>query len=438
MQLITLIESCNQKSLYVMQITDNTEIQQNAFSAKIVNDSTDKVIIVKNENNERIKEVQPFATWEIFKDDCLVNIKLYFSVIDRTEIEYMAFNKEGEAVNGIDGSIQYKNVLGQLFGDAFLLWKNRILSIFGNLEVTSTSSIVGNAFEVKNSNNVNLRTINSKGEETKSISTQAVGRSLNNSYVDIGISNIINYIINTVGGVNMVGEDLSITASGIGSNPSRVVGRRTTLNLPQSGGNYHNVASWNELTGTGNGTAGYFSNCLSVGNLPVYYNSPVVDNKGYIGMKATGVDTGLDINYYAQEGGMQTTLRLDRDAEPNPNSNMLAVNDGMQIRFKNFIDRTFNSPNPGANDTITLDYLGVRIKDTTQFLATTEMFFKTTQNGVSIEALTLNGNKLKISTADGGIGFYGTTPIAKQNLLTIPTPEEIAIILQNLGLVNLI
>lgn len=60
------------------------------------------------------------------------------------------------------------------------------------------------------------------------------------------------------------------------------------------------------------------------------------------------------------------------------------------------------------------------------------------KTGVENFALDINEKDIKIGFSDGKHSFYGGVPVAKQNLSASPTNAELATILSNLGLVNIV
>jgi len=331
---------------------------------------------------------------------------------------------------GIEGSVQVKDANGRLFGNSLLSFIAGLFSIYGSLFLKSESSNSGNALEIRNLANQNLQTYQNDGRRTRSIS---YNNQLGGSFIiDHNVTSI------TTPGSPIAGEffgsyDQINLNSQAGGN-LKFTAKKIVLNNTGVSSNSYGAALWVETLGTGNSCTAYFSNCLSVGKLPIYYNSPLNDLRGFIGMKATGASTGLDINYNAQFGGMHTIIRVQRSGGGTSLSNMLSEGDGMQISFYSDIGKVVGQP----IFIRATDYLGVRVKSTTQESATTEMFFKTTKAGVSVEPLLLTGKDVKQGYADGKQGFYGKEPISKQSLPQNATPQEILEALKNLGLIDII
>ncbi|WP_291727522.1 hypothetical protein, partial [Bernardetia sp.] len=99
-------------------------------------------------------------------------------------------------VQGEEGSVQYKNALGKIVGDAFFLWKNRLLSILGSVVIKSLSALAGNALEVRNSDDDLLMAVSNGGVATipKIGGSLGFGNSsieLNAYYAEIGAINSV-------------------------------------------------------------------------------------------------------------------------------------------------------------------------------------------------------------------------------------------------------
>lgn len=291
--------------------------------------------------------------------------------------------------------------------------------------INSSTDTTANALEVLNSNSDNLLTLANNGYKTRDVNLVADD---SNFVTDHGEYTDTYFTFSGTGGSrNISGHTHNVTIEANTSNgQSRYKALYTILNdVGSFTTNYDKVGHWVELIGGGSGTAGYFNNALVVGRLPVYYKAPVDDNRGWVGLVGHGANTGLDINYGHTFGGMQTLLRLKRDDGPlNSTENMLAVGDGIRMSFNLFIDRTVGSPLPGSNDTRSTDYMGVRVSDDTQLAATTEMFFDTTQAGVSVEPLKLTGKDVTIGTTNSNITLQrGTTALDESLELTSESLE---------------
>ncbi|WP_375559061.1 hypothetical protein ACE193_15135 [Bernardetia sp. OM2101] len=93
-------------------------------------------------------------------------------------------------LQGEEGSVQYKNALGKLFGDAFLLWKSRLLTVLGSLYIKSESNVTGNAVEVRSENNTVLCQVTNSGEFQTNKITGVGGNNVNYTvYYDAGYAN---------------------------------------------------------------------------------------------------------------------------------------------------------------------------------------------------------------------------------------------------------
>lgn len=305
-----------------------------------------------------------------------------------------------------------------------------------NVVIKTANDSTGDAFTLLNSSNQNLLTIGNNGGRSKNVSstfnnTGEVKYNNQISTITTAGSNVNNIQYNNYNESNISTFDIS------GSNINYVEDyKKVTLNGSKASNKVIGlgVEVVNNV-GAGSALAGYFNNALCVGT--DFYQGPTNELNGLIGLRAHGESFGLDINRKPQFGtGVKSLVRMSSGNVTGilePFSNMLTVGDGIQTSYSLFIDRDINTV-----DTITTDYHGIRIIDTTQLAPSTEMFFKTTQGGISVEPLSLRGNAVKIAQTTGEVGFYGVAPTTRQDLPPNPTNAELATVLANLGLVNLI
>lgn len=303
-----------------------------------------------------------------------------------------------------------------------------------NFSIKSASNTIGNAFTLLDNSNRDLLTIGNNGSRSKNVATtfSNAGGAIYNRYTTNITTTGSATNNNQYNDYNVINVTTDNTVSG--NVQYHDYYRVLNVNGPKATSNVRGLYMEVNNTTGGNALAGYFNNILSIGKFTT--SAPTNDLRGYVSLTAHGTNTGATINYLPNIGGMVTTLRLSRNQEAG--NNMLAINDGVQMSFSGVIDRRQNDPNPGYNETSFNNKIGVRVKNTTQFLPTTEMFFTSTESNIEVEPLSLHGRGVKIAESDGRVGFYGETPIVKQDLPTNPTNAELATVLANLGLVNLI
>ncbi|WP_375560255.1 hypothetical protein ACE193_21495 [Bernardetia sp. OM2101] len=335
---------------------------------------------------------------------------------------------------GVEGSVQVKDANGKLFGSNLLSFIAGLFSIYGNFFLKSNSSTSGNAVEVKNLGNKNLQTISNDGKKTRDVSifqqdgvvttiAESEDVKITHNFSDSGQQR----------GIFGKQYNLTLEQNTVSTN-REVYGERqvfTETGLAQGAGGKSGY--YQQMVG-GTRSVSYYGNSMFLsGNLPRNVNTDHSIQNGYTYMTC-GDNFGFQATYTSALASTQTLLRLE--ARQSPLSGfMIPIGRGIQTLFSLHV---YRDPANGNTNSVINDYIGVRVADDQYATLKSEMYFKTTQDRVSVEPLVLRGKDVKQGYADGKQGFYGKEPIDKQSLPQNATAQQILEALENLGLLDII
>ena len=339
---------------------------------------------------------------------------------------------------GETGSVQLKDANGRFFGSNLLSFIAGIFSISGSFFLKSTSSSTGNAFELRNSNNANLKTYQNSGQITRNVNIPFQQHPANVQYVNTS-SVTITETAGGTGTVQVIEDNKTINISQNIVAPKYYEGKRITMSASSLLTNVLApiVAYRASFTGSNiTNAAGFYSaGILGTGNSQGD-NPSVINGHAYM---SANTNIGLETNCYPQIGGIRKLLRLNRfflTGSIPAGTVALNVGEGTEISFSGGVAIYAN----GIGQTAYNDAIQHRIAVLANADApvTTELAFKTTQANVSVEPLLLTGKDVKAGYLDGKMGFYGKQPITKPSLPQNATAAEILTALENLGLIDII
>lgn len=280
-----------------------------------------------------------------------------------------AFLDSFQSASGVEGSVQVKAANGKFFGSNLFTFLSGLLSLVGNFVIKGLSTTVGNALEVRNSNNVELFSVYNSG-----------GAILRNS----------------------IGTALFYTFN------NRLV-------TPELYGNSQDN-NWIKFDGVS-------TNILGQGGIRIY------SGQGSGVLAATIASTGSSFATSLSSTELRS-LTTRAETITTPFTTLPQARYNLTIKGQEAPTTTFlYTPTPviiqgglPREDTTGQGHegAGVYIKDWKKVALGTPV----------LEDLAIFKN--------GKIGFYGSVGVEKQSLPANPTNAELATVLSNLGLVNLI
>lgn len=319
-------------------------------------------------------------------------------------------------IGAIDSTVTLRRGSSSL--DESLILSNELLNISNaNVAIKSASNIDGDALKVLNSSDVNLKTYSNDGRVSR----------------DVDVLQVDGVNITTVDT-----EDVTITYDFSDSGFTRfATGKLVNFTLDSNTvSNNRNVTAYSQVfteTGLTQGTSdkigfsqvmvggtpssSYYGNSmfLSGGNTRGQVSDHTIQN-GYSYMTGSS-NIGFESQYQVPLSGNVSLLRLGA-RNFNASGQMIPVGSGVQIQFYHYI---YRDPSNGNINSAPTDYLGVRVADDQFATVTTEMYFKTTQDRLSVEPLKLTGKDVTIGTLNSIIQLK-SLPIAADNTAALALP----------------
>jgi len=298
-----------------------------------------------------------------------------------------------------------------------------------NVTIKSASDITGNALEVKNGNNANLKTYLNNGRTTRQVSIPFQQDTTN--VQNVNTENVT--IIGTAGGagtLQVIGTSKTFNIAPLAAVSQYYEGERVTLSSSAAFTPLSPITG-NQVVFSGSNITsaiGYRSNGILLTGATQNDNPTVTNGWAYL---SSNTKIGIEANSYPQLGGISELLRLHRYYQTGtvPAGFAMAVGEGSQITFKGYFALTAS----GISNRIYSDSIQHRIAilaDSDSPL-TTEYAFRTTAADVNVEPLKITGRNITIGILNSiiklvGLPVYADNASATGGGLTVDTVYKTA------------